>query len=229
MNEDFRTLLTDLDMTSVGEAPVAHIVSGGRTAMRRRRIATVGAIAATVFTIGGGAALGTQGLPDNTGDEAGPAESPATVDDTPQEASPTIGDPKRTAGIGDLVSVGSWDVEVTDIELDGDDIIEMADRSNGRAQGQYVVLNYEAVYTGPEESGDTTTDLSWSFTTTDLQMHDEANAETPAESQSWPTDAKPGETVQGQAVFDLDPTLVEGGTLIAQTSAGAHSYWTPWG
>lgn len=144
-------------------------------------------------------------------------ESPSATTGETEAASETTAPPTPTGPtIGDLVTVGDWDVKVTKVVLDAGPQIESANQFNDRAKGQYVLVTFEATYTGDERSGEAWLDLTWSFTTTDSQVNDQAMAVTQADDEEWPTEARPGGTIRGQAVFDLPKKLIKGGILTVE-------------
>ena len=149
------------------------------------------------------------------GEVAAPVKKEGSAEVTSDSPSPTA-KVKPTAKIGDTVTVGAWDVKVTGVQLQANQIIHQANEFNDKPAGQYVLVNYEATYNGEERIADTIVDLSWSFTGTDAKVHNETDAVTPADSDSWPTEARKGGTVKGQAVFDLPPALIKGGTLTVE-------------
>lgn len=121
-----------------------------------------------------------------------------------------------TAKLGDTVVVGDWKVKVTEVNLNADPILAKANMFNDKAKGRFVLVTWEATYTGTERTADVGMDLTWSFTTTDNKIHDEAMAVTPADNQSWPTEARRGGTVKYQSVFDLIPAKTSGGLLTVE-------------
>jgi len=122
----------------------------------------------------------------------------------------------ETATLGDTVVVGDWEVKVTEVNLNADSTIARANMFNDKAKGRFVLVTWKATYTGAERTADAWGDLRWSFTTTDNKVHDEASAVTPADNQSWPTEARRGGTVEGQSVFDLIPAKTSGGLLTVE-------------
>lgn len=121
-----------------------------------------------------------------------------------------------TATIGDTVEVGAWNVKVTKVILNANEAIHKANEFNEKPKGQYVLVTYEASYNGTERTADTEADITWNFTTTDSQVHDEAAEVTQADNEEWPTEARKGGTVKQQVVFDLAPGKIKGGTLSVQ-------------
>lgn len=143
--------------------------------------------------------------------EESPTEDVVTeevAEEEPEEEAPAL---------GDLVEVGNWDVKVNNVELNANAIIAKANPFNDKPKDQYVLVTYEATYTGTERVGDTMMDLTWSLTTTDSQVNDQAYSVTPADNQSWPTEARKGGTVKQQVLFDLPKNMVKGGILTVET------------
>lgn len=116
-------------------------------------------------------------------------------------------------GLGDSRGL---DVKVTKVVLDAAAQIRAANSFNDRPKGQYVLVTYAATYTGPERTADIESDLTWSFTTADSQVNDQAYEVTQADDEKWPTEARSGGTVRGQTVFDLPTGLIEGGILTVE-------------
>jgi hypothetical protein len=121
-----------------------------------------------------------------------------------------------TAAIGDLVTVGDWDVKVTEVVMDAAAEIKKANQFNEKAKGKYVLVTYEATYNGSERTADIFSDLTWTFTGNDQQVNNAASVVTPADNEEWPTSARTGGTVKGQAIFDLDPAVTIGGLLTVE-------------
>lgn len=121
-----------------------------------------------------------------------------------------------TAKIGDTVVVSDWEVKVTGVAMNANGTIQQANMFNDKAKGQYVLVNYTATYTGDQRMSDATMDLSWSFTDTANNVHDQAYQVTPADNQSWPTEARKGGTIKQQVLFDLKPNAIKGGILTVE-------------
>ena len=58
------------------------------------------------------------------------------------------------------MSVGDWDVRVTDVAFDADAAIMKANEFNESPAGRYVLVSYEATYTGSERIGDSFMNLT---------------------------------------------------------------------
>jgi hypothetical protein len=149
---------------------------------------------------------------DETSDDVGtdvvveePSEEPVVEEETP-----------GTATLGDLMTLGDWDVKVTEVLVNAEATIHKANQFNDKPKGTYVLVTYEATYNGSERTADAWMDLTWSFTGTDGQVNDTASAVTPADDQSWPTEARTGGTIKGQEVFDINPALIHGGLLTVE-------------
>jgi hypothetical protein len=117
---------------------------------------------------------------------------------------------QATAQLGDLVTVGDWDVKVTRVVANSNDVIAKANEFNEKPRGQFVLVTYEATYTGSERTADTFADLTWSFTGPNAQVKEPSSQVTPADTEEWPTTARTNGKVRGQVVFDVAPAqLVE--------------------
>jgi hypothetical protein len=147
------------------------------------------------------------------------ADAPANVVET-EASKPESSEPETSAPsmpkLGDLVTVGDWDVKITKVVLDAEAQMRAANQFNDRPKGQYVLVTYEATYTGPERTADAWMDLTWSFTTTDSQVNEPASGVTPADNEEWPSEARSGGTVRGQEVWDLPKKLIKGGILTVE-------------
>ncbi len=143
-------------------------------------------------------------------EEAQDEADPIVEEEAAEDEAPTV------ATLGDLMSVGDWDVKITEVALDANAVIHKANMFNDKPKGQYVLVSYEATYNGAERTADTGFDLTWSFTTTDSQVSEQAYEVTPADNHSWPSEARTGGTVKGQVLFDLDPNLTKGGLLTVE-------------
>ncbi|MCW2786836.1 MAG: hypothetical protein JWP74_3353 [Marmoricola sp.] len=71
-------------------------------------------------------------------------------------------------------------------------------------QFQYVLISFEATYTGTHASADVEDDLAWQLTTRH-QTIPAAGTSPPAVYAHWPTATRPGGTVKFQVVFDVAP------------------------
>lgn len=118
-----------------------------------------------------------------------------------------------TASLGDTVSLPGWDVKVTEVNLNATAALKKAYEYTDAPKGQYVLVNYEATYTGTERTANAEYDLRWSMTGTDNQVRDSGFAMTPARLEDWPTETRSGGTVKNQVVFDVPADTIKGGLL----------------
>ena len=148
-------------------------------------------------------------------DESAPSASNSVVveeaDASEEPEAPEI------ATLGDTMILGDWEVKVTEVAKNADDAVHQANMFNDKPKGVYVLVTYKATYTGTERSADIESDLSWSLTASDNQIHDQAYQVTPADNGEWPTMARKGGTVKGQVLFDIKPKLLKGGILTVET------------
>lgn len=109
-----------------------------------------------------------------------------------------------------MVRVGDWDVKVTRVVRNANDVIAKTNEFNEKTRGQYVLVTYEATYTGGERTADVFADLTWSMTGADAQAHQPGSQVTPADSEEWPTTARKNGKVRAQVLFDLAPAKLDG-------------------
>ena len=152
-------------------------------------------------------------------------ETPAQVKDSgtakvkdgkDKKASAEDAETPSEASLGDTVVVGDWDVTVTGVGMNANDVIAKANQFNDPAKGQYVLVTYKANYTGAERTSDVMWDLSWSLTGANQKVNEPAIVVTPADNQSWPTEARKGGTVKQQVAFDVPPSQLKGGLLTVE-------------
>lgn len=147
-------------------------------------------------------------------EEAEDFEESEDVEPEPSETTTTSAEP---SAIGELGSVGDWEVRVTEVDEDATDLLTKPKYYNSAPAGQYVLVTFEATYVGDDRSADTLFDLTWTLTTADQQVHEASGATTPADDESWPTEARSGGTITGQAVFDVDPAQLAGALVTVES------------
>lgn len=148
--------------------------------------------------------------------DAGTAAKVSGKDKKSAETENAAEESPATAKIGDTVVVSDWEVKVTGVVMNANAIVTQANMFNDKPKGQYVLVNYTATYTGDQRMSDATMDLSWSLTDTANNVHDQAYQVTPADNQSWPTEARKGGTIKQQVLFDLKPNAIKGGILTVE-------------
>ncbi|MDN5895223.1 MAG: hypothetical protein L0H93_14520 [Nocardioides sp.] len=134
----------------------------------------------------------------------------ATDDDTPDADDEA---PVEPSAIGEPVELGDWTITVTKVEKNADATITKANEFNDKPRHQYVLVTYQAVYNGEARKASAEDDMSWSFTTSEAQVLEEADAVTPGDNQNWPYEVRIGGTLKGQVAFDVDPSVYDGATL----------------
>lgn len=154
-------------------------------------------------------------LPCVTEGDFGYERSDAAPDDTATE-SPTAEEPSPTAEVGEVVTVGSWDIKVTKVVKNANEILANPNYYNDMPRDQYVLITYAATYNGTERTGDVTFDLTWSFTSSASKVFDPAYQTTPASAQEWPYEARTGGTVEQQVLFDIPADTISGGILTVE-------------
>lgn len=107
---------------------------------------------------------------------------------------------------------GTWDIDVTEVLLNGNAQVAAANEFNDAPSNQYVLVTVQ----GTNVSSDFE-DLSWlqgSILGSDNVVYDEAFAVTPLNSFENQTEAAPGGTVKYQFVFDVPAAALDGGYLM---------------
>lgn len=177
-----------------------------------KKIALVPVVLATVLAVTGCAPVETAAEVK----ESGSAAKVTKKDKKDVENASAEEESPATAKIGDTVVVADWEVKVTGVAMNANAILAQANMFNDKPKGQYVLVNYTATYTGDQRMSDATMDLSWSFTDTANNVHDQAYQVTPADNQTWPTEARKGGTIKQQVLFDLKPNAIKGGILTVE-------------
>ena len=118
-----------------------------------------------------------------------------------------------TPALGDTVAMGDWDVTVTKVVKNANDIIRQANEFNDQPEGQYVLVTIEGTYNGAERKANIDWYIDTYFVGADQVIYDEASQVTPSDSEDWPQEARNGATVQMQEVYDVAGGQVGGGIL----------------
>ncbi|WP_322937864.1 nuclear transport factor 2 family protein [Nocardioides bizhenqiangii] len=155
-------------------------------------------------------------LPCVTEGDFGYERSEAAPEDTTTTEPPATEEPSPTTQIGEKVSVGPWDIKVTKVVKNANEILANPNFYNDKPRDQYVLVTYAATYTGTERTADVTFDLTWSFTSSTSKVFDSAYQTTPADAQEWPYEARAGGTVEQQVVFDIPADTINGGILTVE-------------
>jgi hypothetical protein len=126
-----------------------------------------------------------------------------------EEEAPEI----ETAKPGQQVTLGDWDVTVTKVVKNADAVLLVEDLYNEKPKGQYVLVTYTAKYNGAERKADVGSDLTWTFSGSDQVVVDSAYATDESDQKMWPSETRPGGTVQDMASFDVKPGAINGGLI----------------
>lgn len=162
-------------------------------------------------------ACGSETNPEGSGTPE-PTDTQTSSPDPSPDPSP---EPTETVGpSGDAVTVGDWDVVVTEFNPDADDLIADVDglTDNPPPEGRYVLVTYEATYVGSESSAGSYMALYWDFEGADGNEYEEAFAvTTPLGSGGG---VAPGEVDTGQIAMDIAPGAIDGGRLFVRELVG---------
>jgi hypothetical protein len=148
-------------------------------------------------------------------DELGDDDSEEAADDAEDDAEPTDETSEPAAEpseIGEPSTLGDWTVTVTDVERNADQTLAAPDLYNSDPDHQYVLVTFEATYNGTDRTADAE-QLTWSLSGNDDSVYEVDYQTTPADSENWPTKVRPGGTAESQVVFDVDPSVIDGGLL----------------
>lgn len=148
-------------------------------------------------------------------------------DDSAEEAD--AGTQENPLPLGTLVEVGPWEVTVTEVNTDADDVIAAADASNKPpvSGSQFVLVGVSAKYLGGA-SGGFGTDMQYMFYgSKDLTFRNGGWTDTVAPDPITETAAVAvGESVSGNLVFEVRSDQVEGGTvMIERTTEDIRSFF----
>lgn len=181
-----------------------------RTALSIAALATVLALTGCATETSATETTGGNAASDTEADTEAEPDSGVVTDDTEAEEA---AEEDTMFSLNDEVVLPGWEVKVTNIALNANDIINKANQFNDAPKGQYVLATYEGTYTGTERTADVVMDMSWSLTTTDNKVNDEAYQVTQADNEDWPTETRKGGTIEGQILFDVPKGKVKGGIL----------------
>lgn len=141
-----------------------------------------------------------------------PAEEEGSDEDAPAEDEAAAEAPEEnSAGIGEAVASGDFEVTVTDVESGvasvGDDMF------GAEAQGQFVVVSMEVTNVGDSPVMFLSSDIELSDAEGRTYAADEVSAMYVEDSNSFLEEINPGNTVDGVVLFDV-PEEVEPDTLV---------------
>lgn len=187
--------------------------------MRRR-------ILAVLVVLGLLLVLGVAGCnsADGTGAEVVSDESEdASVDEAEpaSEEADAIGTRQNPLPVGTTAKVGSWEVAVTEVNTNANDVVAQANTFNEPpVEGsQYVLVTVNAKYVG-DESGTFWVDMSYKFYGSGGNTFD-SGGESMAVAPNPISDAGetfPDASISGNIVFEVPADQLEGGAIIMEES-----------
>lgn len=147
---------------------------------------------------------------------SGYEDEDAADDDAVSELSAEIANGQaedKIAKVGDVATLWVWKVKILDVNKDAWPVLKTVNPYNEPPKGQYVLVTWEATYTGTERDAVAISDLLWSFTDPDNNVHSESAVVTQADEESWQAIARPGGTVKYQSAIDVPRGKVDGGLI----------------
>jgi hypothetical protein len=118
--------------------------------------------------------------------------------------------------IGEAATVGDYDVTVTGVITDADEIVAGANQFNEPPTGQYLVVEMSVQYNGTAE-GSVFWDLTYVFNGTDNRQYTDSDcsAVLPEDAIDVPT-LNAGGTASFQVCMDVPPAAISGGQLFIE-------------
>ncbi|TYL55415.1 DUF4352 domain-containing protein [Nocardioides sp. BGMRC 2183] len=120
------------------------------------------------------------------------------------------------SAVGEPASLGDWTVTVSDIETNADKTLAAPDFYNEEPDQQYLLVTYQATYNGEARSASVDEDFTWTLAGNDNSVYESEYQTTPSDDESWPSEVRTGGTARDQVVFDVDPSVIEGGLLTVE-------------
>jgi hypothetical protein len=194
---------------------------------RRIMMSTIGLLSSAALLAGVGACAArpapvvAEGNGVVTGQEPVPTPGDTRTEGVPGETEPTTEESSEvpvipiTAKVGDTVRIADWDATVTKVttKLSMRTVTAWNQFNEKPAKGQYVLVDYSAVYKGSARSADASTALTWNFGGADGVVYDAASIVTRADNEEWPTEARKGGKIRSQVVFDVPAKAVAKGVV----------------
>jgi hypothetical protein len=185
-------------------------------------VALVAVLAAVIVLLqsSGSPELGADTSPPPLASRAPAVTSEAPRSSTSASAPPAVavqpGSPAAPTPLGQRGEVGDYLVSVTAVNLDGDAIVEEANRFNDPPSGRYVIVEVDAQYVGDDE-GNAFWDLSYVFNGTDARQYSDGDcsAVLPNDGIDAPT-LNPGGSASFQVCMDVPPSAIDGGLLFIE-------------
>lgn len=188
-----------------------------KEAMLRRLILSMVLVLALI------AGLGVSGCSSSDGSGADVVSGTEEVDapdasGTDETAEPELGTKDNPLPLGTSARIGDWEVTVTDVVLNANDLIASTNEFNEPpVEGsQYVLVNVKGKYVG-EESGTFWVDMAYKFLGAGGNTYDgtESMAVTPNPIMDA-GETFPGAEITGDLLYEVPSDQVEGGALIVE-------------
>jgi hypothetical protein len=146
-----------------------------------------------------------------------PSATDSTTEPAPGSTEPAPEDtetnePVSTAKVGDTVRVADWNVTVTKVttKLSMETVKTWNPYNDKPTNGQYVMVDYTAVYRGNARLDDAFMALHWNFGGSDGVIYKVAYIVTQADNENWPTEARKGGKIRAQVVLDVPAKIAKG-------------------
>lgn len=163
--------------------------------------------------------LGGCGPADGSGAEVVPEED-GTTTEQPAAEEPAVGTRENPLPLGTAAKVGSWEVKITEVNLNANEVIASTNEFNDPpGEGnQFVLVSVEGTYVG-EESGTFWDDMSWKYFGTAGNTFDISDAMAVSPNPIFKAgEAFPDASVAGDILFEVPTDQVEGGAIIMEES-----------
>lgn len=153
-----------------------------------------------------------------TSSAGGPPASPS--------ADPTGSAPAAPLAFGQVSSTGKYDVTVTAMNPNGNEIVATQNQFNEPPTGQYVLVDVSTTYTG-DETGTPWMDLSFKYQGTDARDYSEAPCAIDNSGLNVP-ELRNGGTGTYTVCFDVPPEAIAGGHVKASELWGSDGPQPVW-
>ncbi len=147
-----------------------------------------------------------------------PVETEAPEPAEEETADDAVGTRQNPLPIGTTAKIGDWEVKVTEVNLDADELILATNEFNDPPSegNRYVLADLEAKYVG-DESGDFVWDMMYKFYGSGGNTFD--GTDTFAVSPNPIHDAGetfPGASISGDVLYEVPIDQIEGGAIIME-------------
>lgn len=144
------------------------------------------------------------------------AEAPEpTEEETTEDA---VGTRQNPLPIGTTAKIGDWEIKVTEVNLDADEVILATNEFNDPPSdgSRYVLVDLEANYVG-DESGDIAWDMLYKFYGSGGNTFDGTDTYAASPNPIYEAgETFPGASVSGDVLYEVPIDQIEGGALIIE-------------